>query len=96
MHRKSILGIMGGQNQAKVTKGHQVQIFKKCILEPICVEKSILDIETHIQVKVTNGHQVQRYMLSFKRDVEIRLAQGSYYMCIFGLVSFQLITSFWQ
>ena len=29
----------------------------------------------HNQVKVTNGHQVQRYMISFKRDVEIWLAQ---------------------
>ena len=29
MHRKSILGITGGQNQIEVTKGHQVQIFKK-------------------------------------------------------------------
>ena len=35
MHRKSILGITGGQNQVKVTKGHQVQIFKKFIFELI-------------------------------------------------------------
>ena len=27
MHRKSILGIMGGQRYVKVTKGHQVQTF---------------------------------------------------------------------
>ena len=26
MHKKVLLGIMGGQNQAKVTKGHQVKI----------------------------------------------------------------------
>ena len=31
MHRKSILGITGSQNQVKVIKGHHVQIFKKFI-----------------------------------------------------------------
>ena len=35
MHRKSILGITGDQNQVKVTKGHEVQIFKKFIFELI-------------------------------------------------------------
>ena len=35
MHRKSILDIMRGQNQVKVPKGHQVQIFK-CIFELLC------------------------------------------------------------
>ena len=40
MHRKSILGISGGQNQVKVTKGHQVQIFKKFIFELLCTEKA--------------------------------------------------------
>ena len=36
---KRILG-MGGQNQVKVTKGHQVQIFKKHIFERLCREKA--------------------------------------------------------
>ena len=39
MHRKSILVIIGGQNQVKAAKSHQVQIFKKCILEPLCTVK---------------------------------------------------------
>ena len=39
MHKERILGIMGGQNQAKVTKGYQVQIFKKSILELLCIGK---------------------------------------------------------
>ena len=38
-HRRSILGIIGGQNQVKVTKGQQVQIFKKFIFELLCIEK---------------------------------------------------------
>ena len=49
--------------------------------------KSILDIETQIQVKVTNGHQVQKYMLSFKRDVEIRLAQWLIFKVFLGRLS---------
>ena len=40
MHRKSILGIMGGQNQVKITKGHQVQIFKKFNFELLCTENA--------------------------------------------------------
>ena len=39
MHKKSILGIMWGQNQVKVTKGHQVKIIKKSIFELLCTEK---------------------------------------------------------
>ena len=38
--QKMILAIMRSQNQVKVTKGHQVQIFKKCIVELLCTEKA--------------------------------------------------------
>ena len=59
MHRKSILDITGGRNQAKVIKGHQVQIFKNYCLVPLH-RKSILNITGGPnQVKVTKGHQVQ-------------------------------------
>ena len=33
MHMKNILNIVECQNQVKVTKGHEMQIFKKCIFE---------------------------------------------------------------
>ena len=39
MLRKNILDPMGGQIQVKVTKGHQVRIFKKCFFELQCTEK---------------------------------------------------------
>ena len=46
MHKKCMSGIMGGQNQEKATKGHQVQICKKCTFEllHVCTDRSILDI----------------------------------------------------
>ena len=56
VHRKDTLDIMGGQNQIKNTKGHQVQIFKKFIFELPCTEKSILDVmEGQNWVKVISG-----------------------------------------
>ena len=39
--QKKHLGITGGQNQVKVTKGHQVQIFKKIIFGLLCIEKAL-------------------------------------------------------
>ena len=36
----SILDIIGGQNQAKVTKSNQIQMFKKCVFELLCIEKA--------------------------------------------------------
>ena len=36
--QKSISDIARGQNQDMVTKGHQVQIFKKYIFELLCIE----------------------------------------------------------
>ena len=62
MHRKSILDITGSQNQVKVTKGHQVQIFKnsKITFLSSYAQKSILDITgSQNQVRVTKGHKVQ-------------------------------------
>ena len=49
---------MGGQNQVKVTKGHEVQIFKVYFWGPM-QRKNILHIMGgQNQVKVTKGHQV--------------------------------------
>ena len=39
MHMEGIPGIMGGQNQVKIIKGHQVQFFKMCIFQLLCTEK---------------------------------------------------------
>ena len=59
-----------------VTKGHQVQIFKKSIFELLCIEKSILGIMGgQNQVKVTKGHQVQ-----FSKSVVLSsYAQGKHF-----------------
>ena len=64
---------MGGQNQVKITKGHQMQIFITVFLIPY-VQKKYFGI-SQVQVKVTNSHQVQKYMNSFKREIGIRFAQ---------------------
>ena len=39
VHRKSILDIIRGQNQVRVTKVHEVQIFKMCNFELLGTEK---------------------------------------------------------
>ena len=64
MHRKSIVDSIGfgGQNQVKVTKGYQVQIFRKYIYELLCTGKSFWpswEIKIKNQAKVIKGHQVQ-------------------------------------
>ena len=40
MHRKGILNVMGGQNQVNVTKGDQVQFFKKGMFDLLCRHKT--------------------------------------------------------
>ena len=62
---------------SKSGQGHQRPSsanFQKVYFWDPMYRKSIWDIETQFWVKFTNGHQVQRYMLSFKRDIEIWLA----------------------
>ena len=54
MHRKSILHIIGGQNQVRVTKGHEVQIFKKVFLRSYAQEKHF---KHHRKSKSGQGHQ---------------------------------------
>ena len=56
---------MEGQNQVKVIKGHQVQIFKKSAFVSSYAQKSIFDtIGSQTQGEVTKGHQV--FVLSLK------------------------------
>ena len=58
---------MGSQNQVKVNKGHQVQIFKKVYFWAFMQRKCILDIiASQIQAEVTKGFQVQMSILSIK------------------------------
>ena len=47
----NILGIIRGQSQVKVNKGHQVQIFKKSIFEFQCTEKAFW---SSWEVKITS------------------------------------------
>ena len=59
MQGKSILNIIGSQNQVKLNKGHQV-LFSKSKFLIFSVIKCISDIMGgQKQVKVTKGHQVQ-------------------------------------
>ena len=47
MHRRGILNVMGGQNQVNVTKGYQVQIFKKGMFELLCRHIKTLWVSCH-------------------------------------------------
>ena len=72
MHRKSILKVMGSQNQVNVMKGHPVQIFKKCIFELLCSGKTLW----------TSCHHEGTEMEEFNKPI------GSYlfFICVLHLI----------
>ena len=73
---------MGGQNPVKVTKGHQVQIFKNCILSSYAKKSHFGHLMRSNLAEVSKSDQVERFMLSFK-ETEIRLAQSLLFLLFF-------------
>ena len=69
MHRKTILGNMGGQNQVKDTKSHQVQFFKKSNFEVLCIEKpfwATCDVKIKSRLKGLTSTKIHIFLYILK------------------------------